>query len=337
MPDMIINVVVAIDFSDEILSLLRHVSPRLNIVRYFPTVPDEVWQTADILYTTSIVPEPHQAPRLKWIQLNSAGMEHVMHKPIITETDVKLTSASGIHAVPMAEYAMGLMLAWEYQFMTLMRHQQQKHWDRNSGKLFSPRHLRGQTLGIVGYGSIGRELARLAQGMGMRVLAVKRDAKDPNEGKGYVEPSTGDPTGDIPERIYPPEAVASMARDCDYMVLLAPLTDQSRGMIDADVFASMRDHAVLINLARGGVVDEAALIEALDKKQIAGAMLDVFQEEPLPVDNPLWGMSNVLISPHIAGNSQRYHERAASLFAENLQRYVEGEPLLNVLDRAQGY
>lgn len=337
MNNTIINVVLAIDFSDEIIDRLRRVSPRLNIERHFPTVPEGVWARADVVYTTSIVPEPQQAPNLKWIQLNSAGMEHVMHKPIITETDVQLTSASGIHAVPMAEYAMGLMLAWEYRLMTVFAHQQRKHWEHDRDAVFAPRHLRGQTLGIVGYGSIGRELARLAKGIGMLVLAVKRDAKHPKEGRGYAEIGTGDNTGDLPERIYPPQAVASMARDCDYVVLLTPLTEQSRGMIGADVFAVMRSHGVLINLARGPVVDTPAMVDALQQQTIGGAILDVFDEEPLPTDSPLWTMPNVIVSPHIAGNSSRYHERAASLFAENLQRYVEGEPLLNTLDRNRGY
>lgn len=334
----LLHVTLAIDFSDEIVEMLRQVSPKLIIERHFPEVADEVWERTDILYTTGrLIPEPHQAPHLKWVQLNSAGVEHVSHKPIIQTTDIALTSASGIHAVPMAEWAMGMMLSWEYQFPLMYRHQQQKHWHPKRGQVFSPRHLRGQTVGIVGYGSIGRELARLAQAMGMVVLATKRNAKHPEDRRSYVEAGTGDPAGDIPERIYPPEAVATMARDCDYLVLITPLTEQTRHMINDTVFEAMRESAVLVNMARGGVVDENALIAALRGHKIAGALLDVFSEEPLPAGSPLWEMDNVIISPHVSGNSRRYHERAAALFAENLQRYLERGELLNLYNRQRGY
>jgi phosphoglycerate dehydrogenase-like enzyme len=284
-----------------------------------------------------VIPTPEQAPNLKWIQLNSAGMEHLKDAPIVTEGGVTVTSASGIHATPIAEYVIAMMLAWAFKLPDMFRDQQAKRWREQQHVFYAPRHLRGQTLGIVGYGSIGRELARIASQLGMIVLAAKRDLKHPADRDGYREPNTGDPEGDIPERLYPPEAVATMARDCDYLVLLTPLTEETHHLVDAEVLDAMRETAVLINVARGSVVDEDALIKALHKKQIGGAVLDVFEEEPLPAKSPLWEMENVIISPHIAGNSARYHEKAAALFAENLQRYVERRDLLNQLNRARGY
>jgi phosphoglycerate dehydrogenase-like enzyme len=337
MSQNLLSVVVAIDFSDEIIEQLQAVSPRLRVERHFPEVEAEVWQRADILYTYGVMPEPGQAPKLKWVQLNSAGVDHVVNTPLVQSGDVMVTSASGIHAVPMTEYAIGMMIAWAYQFPLMFKHQQQRHWDTRSQKVFAPQHLRGKTLGIVGYGSIGRELARAAHALGMNILVIKNDVMHPAEQHRYNEPGTGDPEAEIPDRIYPPEAIRSMASECDILVMLAPLTDRTEGMLDAGVFKAMRDKAVFMNMARGRVVNEADLIEALEKGEIAGAVLDVFETEPLPSDSPLWAMDNVIISPHVAGNSSQYHARAAALFAENLQRYLERQPLLNRYKPDRGY
>jgi phosphoglycerate dehydrogenase-like enzyme len=339
MNDHQINVIVAIDYADEIIERLRDVSPRLTIERHFPEVPDRVWEQTEIACTLGVdLPPPEKAPNLKWIQLNSAGMEHVKDAPLVTEGGVKVTSVSGIHATPLAEYTIGMMLAWEFKLPTMIRDQDAVRWRDQRYTFYAPRHLRGQTIGIVGYGAIGREIARLAHAMGMTVLAMKRDVMNPADSDTtYRDKDTGDPDGSIPERLYPPEALATMARDCDYLVLLTPLTDATYHMVNKDVLAAMRETAVLINVARGQVMDEAALITALKKQKIAGAILDVFETEPLPADSPLWGMENVIISPHVAGNSHRYHERAAAVFAENLQRYIERRDLLNQLDTTRGY
>ncbi|MCS7071128.1 MAG: hypothetical protein NZM00_06455, partial [Anaerolinea sp.] len=167
--------------------------------------------------------------------------------------------------------------------------------------------------------------------------AVKRDVKNPADRESYREPGTGDPEGEIPARIYPPEALASLAAECDFLVVTAPLTAKSRHLVNEVVLRAMKKTAVLINVARGPVVDEAALITALSSGRIAGAALDVFEEEPLPPGSPLWNLDNVIISPHVAGNSQRYHEKAAAVFAENLTRYLEKRPLLNRVRRELGY
>ncbi len=332
-----INVLAAIDFSDEIMDLLRATSPLLNIERHFPEIPDHAWEDVEVLYTTQFLPERNQAPNLKWIQANSAGIEHILNNPGLEGRDVQITSASGIHAVPMTEYALGMILAWNYKIPLMLQHQRQNHWDENRGDLFAPTQLRGKTMGIVGYGSIGRELSRAASALGMNILAIKRNVKEPADHNSYIEAGTGDPEGEVPDRLYPPEALASMSAECDYLVLLMPLTDDTRGMVDKTVFEAMRETAVLVNMARGGVVNEPDLIKALENGTIAGALLDVFETEPLPSDNKLWDLPNVILSPHIAGNSKRYHARAAALFAENLQRYLENRPLLNRYQPDRGY
>lgn len=332
-----VRVIVAMDFSDEIIQQLQEVSPKLLIERYFPEVPNAVWAEAEILYTVDKLPEPAQAPRLRWIQLHTAGVDHIVQAPIIQAEDVDVTTISGIHATPMAEYCLAMMLAFMYKLPLLINLKGKAEWPQDRFTLFSPHSLRGLTVGIVGYGSVGRELARLAAALGMKVLAIKREVMRPAEDQGYREEGTGDPAGEIPERFYPPEAVASMAAECDFLVLTVPLTPATRHAVNEEVLKAMKPSAVVINVARGGVVDEAALISALAAGTIAGAALDVFEEEPLPATSPLWNLENVILSPHISGNSSTYHQRAAALFAENLRRYLDKRPLLNLLNRKRGY
>jgi len=332
-----IRVVVAMDFSDEIMTQLKGISPRLHIDRLFPTIPEGTWAETEVLYTARSFPEPAQAPRLRWIQMHSAGLDHAIKQPIIRAEDVHVTTTSGIHAVQMSEFCVAMMLAFTYKIPTLLQLQAKMEWPQNAHQMFLPHELRGQTLGIVGYGSIGRELARLANAMGMKVLASKRDMMHLEDRESYSEPGTGDPDGSIPARLYPSEALASMAGECDFLVITIPAVEGASPAVNEEVLAAMKKTAVLVNVARGAVVDEAALITVLSSGKIAGAALDVFQEEPLPKTSPLWNLDNVILSPHISGNSVNYHQKAANLFAENLRRYLDKRPLLNLLNRKRGY
>ena len=332
-----INVVVAMNFSDAIINRLREVSPRLHIERHYPTVPDKVWATVDILFATNTFPTSELAPNLRWIQLYSAGINHAASQPILSADNVEVTTASGIHATPMSEFSLAMMLAFAYKLPKILEFQAQVKWVADRDTVFAPTPLRGQTLGIVGYGNIGRELARAADALGMTILATKRDVMHPADDNSYHEAGTGDPDGEIPARLYPSQALASMARECDFLVVTTPLTDATHHMVDAVVLKAMKKTAVLVNVARGAVVDEAALIAALQEHRIGGAALDVFEQEPLPADSPLWKLDNVILSAHISGSVIDYDERAAILFAENLQRYLDGQPLLNRVNRERGY
>jgi phosphoglycerate dehydrogenase-like enzyme len=260
-----------------------------------------------------------------------------MKQPIIKAEDVEVTSGSGIHAVQMAEYTFMMMLAFAYKLPTALQLQAKAEWPKKPHDIFSPYQLRGQTIGIAGYGSIGREVARLAAAFGMTVLATKKNLKETADHEGYIEQGTGDPEGVIPSRLYPPEALASMVGLCDWLLVTTPLVEGAPPVVDETVLAAMKKTAVLINVARGAVIDEAALITALSSKKIAGAALDVFKEEPLPSTSPLWNLDNVILTPHISGNTAKMHEKAAALFAENLQRYLENKPLLNRFNRKRGY
>lgn len=335
--DNTIHVIIASDFSDDLIDSLRAISPRLKIERHFPDVPESAWATAEVLYTGGRgLPDPAQAPRLRWIQAASAGLDHVMDAPIVQAEDVEITSTSGIHATQMAEHTLGMMLAMEYRLPKMLEFQKKAEWPENRYDYFAPLSLRGQTLGIVGYGSIGRELARLADALGMVVVASKRNIKQIAD-SGYNEAGLGDPEGEIPTRIYPAEALASMVSVCDYVVVTLPRTETTYHLINADILNAMKKTAVLINVGRGGVVDEAALVSALAAGRITGAALDVFEEEPLPATSPLWNLDNIIISPHVSGYTARYDEKAAALFADNLDRYLNNRPLLNRLERDRGY
>ncbi len=338
----LIPVLITVEFSPEMIAAFGEVSSRLDLmvhpVEQVEDVPEDVWARAEVLYTTHLVPEPAMAPALRWIQVHSAGVDRIIDQPIVQQEDIRVTSASGIHVTSMAEYTFAMMLYFSRKIPALLAYQATSHWPTGDEyDALGGTELRGSTIGIVGYGSVGREIARLAQAFGMKVLASKRDVLHPADTNSYTLPGTGDPEGAFFERLYPPEALATMVRECDFVVMTVPLTDATRGVVDADVIGAMKKTACLINVGRGGVVDENALLEALRTKQIAGAALDVFETEPLPADDPLWKLPNLLISPHLSGVSDNYAERAGELFIENLRRYVAHKDLLNEVSLDHGY
>ena len=248
-----------------------------------------------------------------------------------------VTNARGVFAVQMAEYVMsGLLQA--YQNVNIRRqYQAARRWPSHAAT--SPlmgRLVRGRTMVIVGYGGVGREVARVAIAMGMRVIAVKRRPEVRSEG-GFRLPGTGDPEGLFPEQFLGPKDLNVAAALADVLVVTMPLTSQTLGLIDESVFAALPPRAWLINVARGKIVDEDALVAALRERRLAGAILDVFREQPLPQESPLWDMPNVIIAPHIAGGGDDGWEIFAELAIENLRRYVEGAALLNLVDGGQEY
>jgi phosphoglycerate dehydrogenase-like enzyme len=243
----------------------------------------------------------------------------------------------GIHATNMAEYVLGMLLTFGHRIPELIQAQPRKEWAENRYERYLPLELRQATVGIVGYGAIGREVARLVKVFGGRVLAVKRDARTVEDRNHFLREGTGDPEGDFFDRLYPPQALGTMVRDCDYVVITLPITETTRGLYSAKIIQKMKKGSYLINVGRGGIVDEVALMEALKSGRLRGAIMDVFEQEPLPPDNPLWTTPNLIITPHLAGNTQDYHTKAAQVFEENLRRYTQREPLLNLVDRDLGY
>jgi phosphoglycerate dehydrogenase-like enzyme len=236
----------------------------------------------------------------------------------------------------MSEYALTMMLAFAHRLPQMAADQARAHWSGTHWADYVPSELRGATLGILGYGSVGRETARLATAMGMRVLALKRGHTQKAD-TGWRITGLGDPEGVLPERYFTREELPQLLGEADYVLLTLPLTEATRQVINRQTLAHMKRNAVLVNVGRGGLVDEPALIEALQNGVIRGAGLDVFEEEPLPASSPLWGMPNVIITPHISGFSQAGDLRAMELFAENMRRYLRGERLYNLVDMSGGY
>lgn len=330
----------SINFTEAQLDKLRTVSDTIEVHQLPDTpvadIPEDLRNRINILYGwgKSVV-EAHLCPNLDWLQTHSAGVDALLNTPV-WQSPVKISTMNGIHGIPMAEFALTMMLAFRWKLPTIRRFQHQAEWVTERWETFAGPELRGLTLGIIGYGAIARELARQVTGLGVRVLAVNRSGQRQPD-RGFREPGTGDPEAGLPETIYPTAELLTMLPQCDYVVVLAPSTAESYHLINAAALAAMKPTAVLINLARGALVDEAALVNALQQQHIAGAALDVFETEPLPADSPLWQFENVIVSPHVSGFTPHYDERASELFAENLRRYLNGEPLLNRVERARGY
>jgi phosphoglycerate dehydrogenase-like enzyme len=326
-------------FADELLDKLRAVSPRLKVkqcdCRSAEKVEQALEEDIEVLYTAYFPVDLSRAPRLKWVQMHIAGVDEVLDHPIM-KSNILLTTASGIHATTVAEYVFASILAFNRRVPQMLYYQSRREWPEGRWHLFARSELRGSTLGIVGYGSIGREVGRIARCFGMRVVATKRSVSQMRD-VGYVAQDTGDKTGALLDEVFPPERLSEMLSLCDYAVVAVPLTPETRKLIGEAELQAMKPSAYLVNISRGGTVDEVALLRALQEGWIAGAGLDVFEEEPLPSDSPLYGLENIILSPHVAGFTLRYDERASDLFAENLRRYLEGEPLLNLVDKAKGY
>ncbi len=266
------------------------------------------------------------APNLRWLQGSGAGVDGFVATGILDpDSKVIVTTAVGIHATSIGEYVFGSMLMFNRTWPEMVRLQDRHIWPRSANwyKL-GGRELVDQTLGIVGLGSIGRRIAQLGKAFNMRVLATRRSA-------------TGNEKDPDVDRFYPREKLHDMLHQSDYVVIAVPLTQETEKLIGEAELRAMQPHTYLVNIARGRVIDEAALIRALKEGWIAGAGLDVVEEEPLPADSPLFSMSNVILTPHISGISVHYDKRLATLFAENLRRYRAGEPLLNRYDPARGY
>ena len=257
------------------------------------------------------------APQLRWVQSGGAGVERFL-TPDFIASPIILTNAAGVYAIPIADHVMAFVLHFSRGFGRLLRSQLEHRW----GEEVEPDELTGKTLGIVGLGGIGAEVARRAKGFGMRVIAVRRRPERPSR---------------FADEVRGPDALPWLLAESDYVALCSALTPATRHLIGEEELGRMKPTAYITNIGRGGLIDEPALIAALQAARIAGAGLDVFATEPLPADSPLWDMPNVLITPHTSGSSPRSHERLMELFCQNLRRYLAGERLLNVVDKAAGY
>jgi D-2-hydroxyacid dehydrogenase (NADP+) len=355
MPDRNVRVTLALPVADELQEMVRSTDPRLEVTALtraqrrvyrggrplwagYPEplrAEDEseeeakerlepILRETEVLLTNPIVPDDivEQAPALKWLQLTSAGVDRLLNAPVV-QSHVTVTTASGIHATPISEYVIGAMLAFAKGLPKAFRAQQERAW-----RPFWPDELEDKTVGVLGVGAIGARVVKLAKALDMRVLALRRSAE---------RRMTGEEAGMDVDEMLPPSELNYLLAESDYVVVALPLTPESRDLIGEAELRAMKPNAVIVNIGRGAIIDEAALVRALKEGWIAGAALDVFQQEPLSGESELWGLDNVIVTPHISGGTPRYMERAVALFCDNLRRYLADEPLRNVVDPARGY
>lgn len=275
----------------------------------------ELLGDAAIILGRPLVDGLDETSNLRWIQLSSAGADRYVR---VVRKDVVLTSARGVYGIPVAEHVFAMMLAFARSLPEAMRSASEARWDR----AVASGELHGRTCGILGFGDIGREVARRAKAFGMRVVAAKRTSAAPSAGV---------------DHLYGAHELGDLFAEADHVVNTLPDTGETYHIVNADVLARAKQGSYFYNVGRGRTVDEGSLIAALQDGRLAGAGLDVFEVEPLPVDSALWRMSNVIITPHVAGSSPREDERVAELFLTNLQRWVDGRTMLNVVDRDLGY
>jgi phosphoglycerate dehydrogenase-like enzyme len=261
-----------------------------------------------------------RAPKLRWIHTPSAGVDHLL-TPTIVQREIVLTNNAGGHAIPIAEFVLASLLTHAKRLPALHAAQSKHRWvDHHSAQ-----ELMDATLLIIGLGGIGRAIAERAAAFGMQVWGSRRTAHpEDNDCPGVTKIVSGD-------------AWQTLLPNADYVVIAAPLTAETRGMIDAAALRAMRSSAYLVNIARGAIIDEAALLTALREGWIAGAALDTFETEPLPPESPFWSLPNVFITPHCSALSPRLRQRAIALFLDNLTRYQKRQPLRNVVDKEAGY
>lgn len=341
------NVLICSYLEPELVDRIRSVDPSLHVEYHPDLLPkprykaDHVgsplqrtgaeqarWEVlleeAEVLFDfdyTGVAQLPERAPRVRWVQATSAGIgQFVRRQGYDRRMDARFTTSSGVHARPLAEYVLMSMLEVVKRAALARQQQRDRVWQR-----FATDELSSKTLGVVGLGRIGREVARLARAFDVRVVATKRHTEGESAAALGVD------------RLFPWTDLHALLGESDFVCLVTPHTPETEGLINEAALAAMKPGATLINIARGAVVDEPALIRALTSGHLGGAALDVAAVEPLPKESPLWGMPNVSIYPHSASTNDRENERIVDLFCENLRHYLKGEPLLNTLDTERMY
>ena len=313
-----LNVLILNPLSDRHITTITNQVPQAQVTVCDLANASEYIETADVVVAmgmTDIRPLFLRAEKLKWVHALTAGVEKFVF-PEIQNSNVILTNSRGIHGIPVSEHVFSLMLAFTRCLNLLIRQQIEKRWKR-----VLPDEIHEKTLGIVGLGTIGREIAKKAKGLGMQVLSTKRTISQ----ELFVD------------KMYSPERLLEMLSLCDFVVVALPLTDDTKGLLRLEHFAAMKRSAYLINIARGDVICQDDLVQALQEGLIRGAGLDVFDNEPLSDESLLWDMPNVIITPHVAASSPYYLDRAIKLFVDNLARYANGGEMFNIIDKQKGY
>ena len=303
-------------FDEESIHAIRSAAPTATVVTPTKEQLEQELAEAEIFFGFSPPDVFLGANQLRWIQATAAGMERIL-TPDLIQRGLTICNASGVHGPQVAEMAWALTLAVARRIDTFVRNQQRHHWEWTTNM-----DMEGSTAGIIGLGGIGRRYARAAAAFGMRVLAV--DLHRP-------------PKPDEVEALWPIDRLDEMLEQADVLMIACPYTSKTHHLIDRDRLARMKPSAILVNIARGEIVEEESLAQALRERRLSGAGIDVTETEPLPEDSPLWDVPNLIITPHCAGHAPNRARRLTEFFCENLRRYLTGEPLTNVVDQQKGY
>jgi len=306
-------------FSQKQLSQLKEIAPQAIISNVnSDKVSTDILKKAEIIFGWPKEEDLRKAKKLKWLHLPSAGASKYIDQSLYQNQDIKLTNSSGVYGLPIAEHVLGMILAFNKNLPLYLKQKEEQKWNS-----ISPRKdIYGSTFGIIGLGDLGRAIARRAKALGAKVLAVKRTlTKTP----AYID------------KLYSQADIETVLQRSDYVILTLPLTEATEGIISEKELKLMKDDAFLVNVGRGGLIIQDNLIKALTEGWIAGAGLDVTTPEPLPADNPLWRLDNVIITPHCSGYSPTNTERLYDIFSQNLQNYIEEQPLDNIVSFKNGY
>lgn len=327
---------------EESYARLKKLQPGLEIFHYktkdVDIVPAEVWAKATVHLTLYLFPQLRErVPQLKWVHLYSGGINQAMNAPLLHNEDIIWTRNSGVHAPQIAEWVIGMLLAYYRQIPTIFKWQESETWKAQD---YVPRgDLLGKTMGILGYGAIGRHTARIAAACGMRIIVYtlhKKSTAEQRESKTFTPNNTGDPRGEIPEEWHSGDLDPFLSSHIDVLVISLPSTDMTRQFIGKEQFAKLKG-SYIVNISRGDIVKTDDLVDALNDGTLIGAALDVTDPEPLPDGHPLWSARNAVVAPHISGISNEYMPRTVEIINENLNRLHAGKELINKILRSDGY
>lgn len=309
------------EYTPENLDTIRHIAPTMQLVvtkdrdTIAAACPD-----VEILLGDAPFDLIAQMPNLRWWQQWHAGTDWLLRQPQIAALPFQLTNVSGVHAIPISEHILALMLAFARHIHKAVAAQLRGQWEAAGWEeIFE---LYGKTVLLIGVGAIGARTAQVCSALGMKVIGVRRNPSISVDGI---------------DEMYGTDRLLELLPRADFVVLTVPHTRETEGLIGPRELRAMRSSAYIINIGRGATIQQDALIEALREGQIAGAGLDVFTPEPLPADSPLWKMKNVIITAHYSGRTPHYDTRAFEIFIDNLQRYLQGQPLRNLVDKTLGY
>ena len=318
---MTLQILSFVKLSDKQMELIHQICPHSHCRCVRPKEADAFLSNTHILlgYDAQMDMEKYlpKMPNLQWIHTYSAGVERLLSNETFCHSDILLTNSRGIHGIPMAEHVLGTMLISSRCLIEAWENQKAHVWKR----LTNPDELFGKTAAVIGLGSIGREIAKHLKNMGMRIVAVKQ--------KESIEPFV--------DRLFTIDHLSEALSCADYIIVTLPLTPQTKKIFNTNTFHMMKEKSFFINVSRGNVVDEDALMEALKTNRIRGAALDVFASEPLPEDSPLWSVPNLFITPHYSAISPMYLDRSLKIFRNNLQIFPQHVGMLNVVDKERGY